>query len=156
MNPKFSKKCRVLASMCGNDGRMTFPQIFTAFMDIATEHAEVLGIGYSDLTPRQLFWITSKSKVRLYRSPMILEEIVIETWPERPGALRCNRDYRILSGEEVLAEGKTEWTVFDLRASRVMPTAEIYPADLIPIEDVVLPEGFSRFRDKFEDQEPFA
>ncbi len=153
---KYRKNCRVLTSMCGRDGKMTIPQIFSAFMDIATEHAEILGIGYTELTPRHLFWITSKSRVHLIRAPRLLEEIVIETWPETPGALRCNRDYRILSGEDVLAEGKTEWTVFDLAASRVVPTAEFYPKGFETIEETVLPEGFDRIRDTFTDTEPFA
>ena len=55
----FSKEFPVLPSVCDASGRLSYPGAFECFMDIATQHADVLGVGLRDLSPKNLYWLTA-------------------------------------------------------------------------------------------------
>ena len=87
----FSKEFPVLPSVCDASGRLSYPGAFECFMDIATQHADVLGVGLRDLSPKNLYWLTVKTKIVFLRRPRMGEIASLVTWPEVPGRLRCMR-----------------------------------------------------------------
>lgn len=72
MNAQYSEQLNVMPSRADDQGMLSIASCFDLFMDIATKHAENLGIGLSALTPRNQFWLTVKTKVRFLRRPRIL------------------------------------------------------------------------------------
>jgi acyl-ACP thioesterase len=150
------EKLLIPASRCDHTARLSVPDTFALFMDMATDHANDLGIGMADLSPRHLFWLTVKTKVRFLRRPAMSEPVEAETWPEPAERIRCSRDYRLRTGEEVLALGKTEWTVVNTETGKLHPTGEIYPAGVEMRTDTVWPEPFARLRDDFDGVDVFA
>ena len=58
----FSKEFPVLPSVCDASGRLSYPGAFECFMDIATQHADVLGVGLRDLSPKNLYWLTGSRR----------------------------------------------------------------------------------------------
>lgn len=149
----YEREMTVLPSMCDADGLLGIPNAFALFMDLATEHAEVLGIGFRDLWPKGLFWLTARTKIRFYRRPRMVETVALRTWPETPERSRCNRDYRMERGGEVLIEGKTEWMVMNMKTGRLHPADSVFPEGLELLPDRVLPEPFLRMADDFCDAE---
>lgn len=145
MQNKFQKNFVVPVSSCDHNAKLSFVGIFNAFMDVATDHACLLGIGNDSLSKEGRFWVAAKTRICASRRPFMREETIVSTWPEAPGNIRCNR-YCTMSDENgVIAEGKTEWTIIDAETSRPVKTKEIYPY----LEDVVCEEPFLRFKTDF-------
>ena len=150
MNAIYTRALTILPSMCDAEGRLGVPNAFALFMDIATEHAEELGIGMNSLTPRGLFWLTVRTKLRFHRRPGMTERVEAVTWPETPERSRCNRDYLLRKGDEVLIEGKTEWMVMNLRTGRLHPADSLFPEGLAIADARALPGPFMRMDENFD------
>ncbi len=151
------KDLTVLTSHCDASARLSIPEIFNQFMDIASDHAKLLGVGYHDMSAKGVFWVILRSRVRFYRRPMILEDTQLETWPAVPGRVRCERYYTLHAGEELLAEGRTEWAVMDLANGKaVSAAASGYPAQMQHREESTCPAPFRRFADDFTLEEKVA
>ena len=148
----------VPTSQCAADGRLSLPGIFNMFMDIAALHARALRIGLDELSPRGLFWLTVRTKIRVYRRPRITEPITVTTWPERPGKLRSYRDYVLRDEQGTAAEGKTEWAVISTDTGRLFPIAELFGPELCALltDETVLPGPFARIGEKFAPGEAWA
>ena len=151
------KEFTVLTSHCDASARLSITETFNQFMDIASDHAQLLGVGYHDMSAKGVFWFIARSRVRFYRRPLILEQARLETWPAAPGRVRCERYYTLHSGEELLAEGRTEWAVMNLETGKVVASAASgYPTDLQHRDEVVCPGPFRRFADDFTPEEKVA
>ena len=149
MKRVYTREAAILPSVCDGTGRLSVPGTFALFMDAATEHAEALGVGLRAMAAKNLFWLTVRTRVRFSRRPAMMETVTVETFPEDGGKVRCYRDYRLKSGEELLAEGKTEWAVLDTATGRLHPAQDVMPADLEPPVPPVWEEPFSRIDEDF-------
>ena len=156
MKAIYERELTILPSMCDGEGRLSVPDTFALFMDIATEHAEALNIGFRALMPRSLFWLTVRTRIRFYRRPGLVERITAATWPETPERSRCNRDYVLRQGEQVLAEGRTEWMIMNTQTGRLCPTDAVFPRGLDLVEDRVLPGPYMKLTDDFAEAETFG
>ena len=156
MESVFERKTEIAPSLCDADGKLGFPDAFALFMDAAALHAETLGVGFSAMKKRGLFWLTAKTKIEFIDRPSIDETVTVRTWPEKPERVRCNRSYELLSGEEILLRGKTEWVVFDTTVRRPVPAVGVFPEDLVYKETSACPEPFTRIPDLFKDVTPYA
>lgn len=149
MNRLFSYDLTILPSVCDSTGRLSVPGTFALFMDIATAHAETLGVGLRAMAQRRLFWLTVRTRIRFFRRPSMAETVTVETFPEEAGKVRCNRDYRLRSGDELLAAGKTEWAILDTATGRPHPVQGVFPTDLEPEIPPVWDDPFSRIAEDF-------
>lgn len=152
MNTKFEKKANVALSLCDNTGKLSIYNIFTLFMDIATEHANELKLSSDDLGDG-LFWITVRTKVQILDRPKMNDEMTLKTWPEKPSRVRANRHYVISSGDTELIKGKSEWTVVDTKTGKLCRVADLYPDGFEFSDDLAVEEKFSRISDDFSDAE---
>ncbi|MBQ8995524.1 MAG: hypothetical protein IJ091_06890 [Oscillospiraceae bacterium] len=153
---QLEKTFPISPSHCDSSARLGIPNSFALFMDIATEHADILGIGLKHLSPQHRFWLTVKSKAHFYRRPSLSEVITLSTWPEHPDSRKCNRDYTIRSGDELLIDGKTEWAVIDTSTGRLIHVDTIYPEGLVLLDDIVFEEPFSKFTMDLSDARPIG
>ena len=146
MEIKYTKELTILPSLCDSSARLGIPDTFALFMDAATEHACALGCGIDVLGPRGLFWLTVRTRVRFYRRPAMLERVSVSTWPEAPERMRTNRDYTIEQGGELLAAGKTEWTVLDQSTGRLYPMSGVFTPEPDSLPAPVWEDPFTRMR----------
>ncbi len=156
MDAVFKKDYNVLPGACDSAGLLSYQGAFSCFMDIAAQHAEVLGVGFAHLLERGLFWLTVKTKVVFLRRPGLAEAAVLATWPETPGRIRCCRSYRMTQGEELLLCGKTEWALVETAGGRMTPPAAIFPEGLQFPSLSACDAAFTHVPDHFEDIEPYA
>lgn len=148
MNNKFEKKTNIALSLCDNTGKLSIYNIFTLFMDIATEHANELKLSSDDLG-ENLFWVTVRTKVQILDRPKMSSNITLTTWPEKPSRVRANRHYLISDGDTVLVKGKSEWTVVDTSCGKLCRVGDLYPDGFEFCEEFAVEEKFSRFSDDF-------
>ena len=144
MNEIFEYHTLIYSSMTDHTGMLGIPNLFALFMDAATAHAEQLGFGADAMKARGLFWLTVKTKIRINSRPRLMEEVQVQTWPGKPERYRCPRYYRLLRKEEVLAEGKTEWAVWNINSGSLAPAKEAYPDNLPLVAQTVCDGPFAR------------
>jgi len=63
-------------------GRMPLTLITERVIEVATKHANALGIGYADLITKNMGWVLSRLSIEMYRYPLINEHYTITTWIE--------------------------------------------------------------------------
>ena len=148
MENRYTKDFPVPPSLCDISGRLSVPELFALFMDIAAEHAEALGCGIRALGEKGLFWLTVRTRVRIARLPAMLERVSLTTWPEAPGRLRAERDYLLEKDGELLAAGKTEWAVLDRATGRLTSPRDVYAPETAFCPDTVWTEPFTRAGDE--------
>ena len=149
MENKLCKNMKVLAGMADNRGRLSIPAVFSLCMDLATEHGAMIELGFDDLAEKGLFWLTTKTKLKFAEMPGMLADLSAESWPEKPGRIRCNRFYRLTCGGELVAEGKSEWAIISRESGKLIPPSEVYPEELVHDPEVICEEPFTRLRDDF-------
>ncbi len=156
METYYKKEYGILPSVCDDSGRMRYSAAFACFMDIAAQHADLLGIGYKDLLRRGFFWLTVKTKIIFIRRPSMGETVELVTWPEIPGKIRCNRSYEMKQGEKRLLYGKTEWAIVEMGTKRMIPAGSVYPEGLCFPEKSACGEAFVHVPDRFDNAEIYA
>ena len=156
MQPIFEQKILIPPSACDYSGRLGCAGAFAVLMDLATEHAERLGIGLSAMMAKKRFWVTVRTKIIFYERPAVSEEVRLITWPEKPGQVRCNRSYEIRRGESLLISGRTEWAVMNTETNTIAPATDLFPADLDYVSGAAVSEPFARISTRFDGLEPFA
>lgn len=142
-------------SLADAEGLLSYPGAFHVFQDLAGAHAERLGVGLGAMAEKSLFWLTVRTKIVFLSRPALGETVKARTWPEKPGALRCNRSYEIRRGEELLIRGRTEWAVMNTATHALTPAAGLFPAELPFDRPPACAEPFARIPDKFEGVAPF-
>lgn len=143
----FEKDFTVASSVVDPEGRLSLPGIFDLFMDLASEHAERLGVGFQAMSGKNAYWVAVRTRVRVYERPALLQTVRARTWPGRPGAVKCDRFYRLSLGGTVLAEGRTEWVGQNTVTGGIMKTADFgYPAEMEHLSERVCEAPFTRFR----------
>lgn len=150
---KLEKEYIVPVSQCDHNAGLSFTGIFNIFMDLATEHAAILGIGNKDLEKDNLFWVAAKTRVCVKQRPLVMKKLTAVTWPEAPGNIRCNRYCTLADENGVVVCGKTEWTIVDGATGRPQKSRNIYPEGLVHLEDAVCNEPFVRICADFSDCE---
>lgn len=153
MENKLIHTMRLPASLCGETAKLSFAGLVSLFMDIASEHGDELGLGREVLLEKGLFWIVSKTKVKIHSLPDMLTPVTLTTWPEAPGRIRCNRYYTLLAGEKILAEGKNEWVMLEAATGRPHKIDDLYPQGFSHCEDIVCDTPFAKISDDFSDCE---
>ena len=151
MNSKFSAKTLIFPSSCDRTGKLSIPAVFSLFMDVAATHAERIGCGADALAEKDIFWITTKTKVLLHRMPSMMEEVTVETWPEKPGRIRCNRYYLLKKGDEILAEGVSEWAIINRTSGKLVAPIGVYDESFEFLSDTVCDASFEKIGEDFED-----
>ena len=130
MEASYQYDISVLPSICDLEMKLSLADVFGQFMDIASLHAERLGVGADAMLSRGLFWLTVKTKVHILRRPRLLETVTLSTRPIFPDKVRSIREYRLEQRGELLAEGKTEWAVVEMANGRIHPMADVFPEGL--------------------------
>lgn len=111
MMEKYEMRRQIGPSICDASGKLSHAEAFGLFMDIASFHAEQIGVGLGAMAQKDLFWLTVKTQVNFIRRPRMLQNVTLETWPEQPDKMRGNRSYIMRCGEDTVLTGKTEWAV---------------------------------------------
>lgn len=112
---------------------LPLPVLVGQMIDLATDHANELGIGYINLSPKGLGWVLSRLSVEMKRWPKTGEHFILSTWIETWNPHFSDRAFSIMSPEgEVLGYIRTIWVIIDLKSHKSVGTAaQELPENLI-------------------------
>lgn len=100
--------------------KLRLSTLFMYFQDMATEHAENIGVGRDVLQKNNLIWVLISVKVDIERYPVWNENIIVETWPLQPGNINFERDFIVYdSDNNVIARAVTDWVIIDMGSRRL-------------------------------------
>lgn len=108
--------------------KLKISALFNFFQDIASHHAENLGVGIERLMKDfGVTWVLTRIRVDMERIPQLGEEIAIETWPQLPARMEFDRDFRVRDAAgRILAQAVSAWIIMDIR------TRELKKPETIP------------------------
>lgn len=107
--------------------RLKISAILQYFQDIATVHAEQLGIGYSQMRSKNLIWVLNRVSACIYRQPHSEETIRLETYPRKPNAVDAVRDYYAYDeNENMVFTGTSKWCVLDTETRALRRVAPLF------------------------------
>ena len=156
MQQYYEKSLIIGPSVIDADHLLSHAATFNLLQDVATEHAMELGMGLNALSRRSLFWLLVKAKIVFDKRPQIEDRVVLRTWPQAPGALRCDRSFSRSRGGETLIRARYEFAIFNTAEQRVVPAPELFPPELTYELAPALDEPYVRIPGGFKDTEPFA
>jgi len=156
MQQVFERNALIPPSACDYSGRLGYAGAFAVFMDLATEHAQRLGVGLAAMRAKERFWLTVKTRIEFYERPAISEAVRLLTWPEKPGPLRFNRSYEIRRDDALLVAGRTEWAVMNTATGALAPSADIMPEGMDYARGSAVSGSYARVPDRFAASDAFA
>lgn len=116
---RYSKKhiLKIYEVNCFGDLKLL--SLFNILQEAASEHAEILGIGYEECLKRDVTWVAASYRVDIRRLPKIGEQIQIETWIADLQSVTSQRCYRLKDKDNnILAEGITNWALISTKNLR--------------------------------------
>ncbi|MCM1355344.1 MAG: thioesterase [Staphylococcus sp.] len=135
----FSYELFLPASEVNAQREMPLSRIVTTIIDVATAHANRLGIGFDRMIQEGISWVLSRLTIDIMESPAVNHTYRIDTWVENTNRLFSDRNFAMFdakTGEEVLRAHST-WMAINMTTRR--------PGDLTPIwegKDIVLDRPF--------------
>ncbi len=101
--------------------------------EIAGMHADALHWSIVDLLKNDQSWVLLRLKIKIYKYPKWLDEVVIETWPVGIDGLFCIRDFRVYSTSgELLMIASSTWIIINFKNKR-----PVRPSTILSFEDFV-------------------
>lgn len=116
------------AAQCNAQREVAPATLVQQIIDVATEHADIINIGFERMGENSTLWVLSRVAYEVKRYPKILEEYTITTWIEGYNKLFSDRDFVIRdSSGEVIGYARTVWMAIDKDTRR--------PTDLSQVAD---------------------
>lgn len=128
------------------DARALMPITLVAArcIEIATEHANALGIGYSQLAEHRLGWVLARLSIEMIRYPGINEAYSMSTWIEGYNRFFSDRCY-VMTDEagNTIANIRSMWVAIDMKTRSMADLGEL-ERERFPISDRKCPVSKER------------
>ncbi|MDR1636956.1 MAG: acyl-ACP thioesterase [Treponema sp.] len=113
------EKFRLRFSAVDPSDRLTLASTLDLFQEIASDHAEDLGVGREAMSVTGQVWILSRISVQWDRRPKWRDSLTVRSWPRGSDKLFALRDYDIRDEEDrPLVRGRSGWIILDLEKRR--------------------------------------
>ncbi len=120
MEAVYRKKHTVQVSDVDFSRKLKLSTMFVYFQDMATEHAERLGVGRDILQRDNLIWVLTSARADIERYPVWNENIFIETWPLKPDKVNFERDFLVYDeNNNIIARAVTNWVIIDINSRKL-------------------------------------
>ena len=136
---QYSHNYILTAGESSAEGRMPITLVTERVIEVATEHANALGIGYDTLIKRNIGWVLSRLSLEMLRYPAINEEYKLTTWIETYNRRFSERNFVMTDRDgEVLGYMRTVWVPMDF-ASRTVADIAAFEKSSFPTADLPCP-----------------
>lgn len=115
------------ASEVNAQREMPLSRIVTLIIDVATGHANQLGIGFDRMIQEGISWVLSRLTIDIAESPCVGHTYRMETWVENTSRLFSDRNFEMTDAEtgRCVLRAHSTWMAINMATRR--------PGDLTPI-----------------------
>lgn len=115
METSHTHQYSLTAGECDATGCMPVRLLVSRVIEVATEHANSLNIGYATLKPRGIGWVLSRVSVEMDTWPGINSTYSLTTWIEGWTRFYSDRCFEVRDGEgRVIGHVRTVWVAIDI------------------------------------------
>lgn len=103
------------------NNKIKISSVFNMLQDVASVHADQLGLGFRDLNKLDLGWVLFWVKLNIERYPAFGDSVNIKTWPRCKFKLYSMRDYSMQddgSGNTLL-NATSAWLPINTKSKRI-------------------------------------
>lgn len=124
---QFEKEYTVHVYETGPDGKVNLFSLFNYMQDIASDHAEKLGFGRSDLLKYNNFWVLSRMYAEIDNLPSWKEKLIASTWPCGTDNIFAMRSYKIRFPDgRPIASATSSWLIIDRTTKKIRRPGEMF------------------------------
>ena len=136
-------------------GRMQPAAVLDIFQDMATLHAELLGIGRDKMLEDNVLWVVVRTKLEMVSEPKHFQVVRVRTWPHSLSRFSFLRDFT-MSDEEgnLLVQASQEWVLMDAETRKFASAKDFYHGSMDFVEDRVFPKKARKAPDFEEGNRP--
>lgn len=131
------------AAQCNAQKELPVGTLVQQIIDVATEHANLIGVGASRLGEDGNTWVLSRIAFEMQRYPRMEERYSITTWVESFAKFFSERNFDICDGNgSIIGRARTTWVCINRRTRRpaditeLASTVAITPERPCPIDPV--------------------
>jgi len=107
------------AAQCNAQRELAPAMLVQQIIEVATEHADSLGVGFKNLAADGNLWVLSRIAIEMKRYPRLLEKYSLTTWVEGYNRHFSERNFEICgSGGEVIGYARTIWVAINMNTRR--------------------------------------
>lgn len=126
MTKLYTRTYSLSAAQCNAQGELAPAQLVQQIIEVATDHADLLGVGYKDLEKTGTLWVLSRIAIEMDAYPRLMDTYDLSTWIEGYNRHFSERNIEIRHSDgHILGYARTIWVAIDLKTRR--------PADLTAI-----------------------
>ena len=134
-NSVLTKSWFLTAGETDAHGLMPVTLVAERCIEIATEHANNLGIGYAQLKEHRLGWVLARLTIEMIRYPAINETYTMSTWIEGYNRRFSDRCFEMTDADgNVVAYIRSMWVAIDMLTRTLADLTQV-EVDLYPIVD---------------------
>lgn len=136
---QYSHHYTLTAGESDAEGRMPLTLVTERVIEVATEHANALGIGYDTLIKENIGWVLSRLSIEMLRYPVINDRYTLSTWIESYNRHFSERNFVMTDcAGNVLGHMRTVWVAMDFASRSVADITKLERVPF-PIPDVPCP-----------------
>lgn len=118
--PVLTETFYLAAGECGPEREMPLQRVVQRVIEVATHHANDIGVGYDDLIAHGQAWVLSRLAVEMQDYPRINEHYSVTTWVEHTNRYFSERNFMIADGEgRALGYARSVWVAIDIERRAV-------------------------------------
>lgn len=141
---KYEKKYTVKSYEVDCNGFLRIVSLMNFLQDIATENAELLGLGLEDCRKLDLSWVGSDYLIDIIRMPRLHETIKIVTWPAEGKLWGAIRDFVVFdASSEIIMKASSQWVLIDFVRRRPVALQKHFPQYQC-LNERILPTDFPK------------
>lgn len=107
------------AAQCNGQRELSAAGLVQHIIELATEHADLLGCGFARLQSDGMLWVLSRLAFEMKRMPRLQEKFVMSTWIENFNRHFSQRNFDIRTEDgEVLGYARSIWVAIDRESRR--------------------------------------
>lgn len=120
---------------------MPITLVATRAIQLATEHANALGIGYAQLAEHHMGWVLARLSIEMIRYPEINESYTLSTWIEGYNRYFSERCYEMTDADgKPIGYIRSMWVAIDMN-TRAMADLSTLDSDKLPLLKRKCPVG---------------
>lgn len=155
MEAFIQKEYFLSASDANAEGELSYTSLTANIIDIATDHANSLGIGNPSMADMNAGWILSRITIDMEKLPKVNSRYILRTWIEDFNRHYSARCFSVTSPEgEIYGYCRTIWLVIDAETHKNLGLSHFnMPEELILGEKAPIPMQEKHFPIVKEDEE---